>query len=174
MSHIDLINRTVKMVKWLNIKDWLSFNTFRSPTSDADVPIQTVESNLFGYLFTERDRELIILIIRPSNDVKCVWKSAIVDNSSSKQGVWSWHCVCDDRGDALFWSDSLRSVKADAAGRKPDWRFITCCLLSTIVSWWEMAIDLHTVCVPWHTHTFQGFMPRDWKRICVQYRRCLN
>lgn len=55
--------------------------------------------------------------------------------------------VCDDRGDGLFWSDSLRSVKADAAGRKPDWCFITYCLLSTIVSSWEMAIDLHTVCV---------------------------
>lgn len=59
-------------------------------------------------------------------------------------------CVCDCRGvDLCFGPGRLGSVKADSAGRQPVHCLITYCLLSIIVSLWEMAIDPCVfVCAP--------------------------
>lgn len=72
-----------------------------------------------------------------------------------------------------FGPGSLRSVKADSAGRPPARCLITYCLLSIIASLWEMAIDPRVfVCVAisfsgkprFLTHTLLS-KQREWERI---------
>lgn len=75
-------------------------------------------------------------------------------------------------------------MEVDADGRRPGHCLITYCLLSIIVSLWEMAIDpcvfargpvsLCQATFHSHIHTFQDYKPNQRRQMCAVQRRQTN